>query len=183
MVRDTLQALTALPRRLLFRERQLSEAVELLKAGESFVVRGSFGTGKTTLVRMALLKVAVPHVYVECMHCRTYTCIKRKLDPRRLVVLDDYSLAQRTPELVFLVSSLPFKVLVVHAGFSGEEIKGVRVIEMPPYAKEEISEILVERVVELGLRVGDEEVEACAEKGFKAGGNVRVALLCLLGYL
>ena len=179
-----LSQLLAPPPRLLFRERQLEEAVRLLQSGSSFAVRGGLGVGKTTLVRMALSRTGVQHTYVECMFCRTYPCLRRRLrGAAGLVVLDDYSLAQRTPELVFLVSSLPLKVLVVHAGFSGEEIKGVRVIEMPPYAKEEISEILVERVVELGLRVGDEQVEACAAKGHKAGGNVRVALLCLAGYL
>jgi Cdc6-like AAA superfamily ATPase len=178
-----LSQLLAPPRRLLFREGQLEEAVELLRRGESFAVRGGLGVGKTTLVRVALSRVAVPHVYVECMACRTYSCIRKKVQPGVLNVLDDYSLSQRTPELVFLASSLPLKVLVVHAGFSGEEIKGLRVIEMPPYTKDEIFEILLERVAELGLRVGDEQVEACAEKGFKAGGNVRVALLCLLGYL
>jgi Cdc6-like AAA superfamily ATPase len=54
---------------------------------------------------------------------------------------------------------------------------------MPGYTVEELVEILAQRVAELGLRVGDEQVEACAAKGHKAGGNVRVALLCLLGYL
>jgi len=183
MAQDTVIPLTALPRRLLFRERQLEEAVRLIERRESFVVRGSFGTGKTTLVRMALSKAAVPHVYVECMACRTYNCIRGKVQPGVLNVLDDYSLARRTPELSFLVAGLPRKILVVNTGFTGEELEKLRVIEMPPYTKEEITEILVERVAELGLRAGDEQVEACATKGHRAGGNVRVALLCLLGYL
>jgi Cdc6-like AAA superfamily ATPase len=182
MDQDTVIPLTRLPKRLLFRERQLEEAVALLKAGESFAVRGPFGTGKTTLLRMALSKVAVPHVYVECMHCRTYSCIRRRVDYGKLVVLDDYSLAQRSPELSFLVSGIPIKVVVVNK-LDMEELRGLKVVEMPPYTRQEVAEILAQWVAELRLRVGDEEVEACAERGFKAGGNVRVALLCLLGYL
>jgi Cdc6-like AAA superfamily ATPase len=183
MAQDTLQALTRLPKRLLFREGQLEEAVGLLRSGSSFAVRGPFGTGKTTLVRMALSRADAQHVYVECMHCRTYPCIRRRVDPKLLNVLDDYSLARRTPELSFLVAGLPRKILVVNTGFTGEELEKLRVIEMPPYTKEEIFKILLERVAELGLRAGDEQVEACATKGYRAGGNVRVALLCLLGYL
>jgi len=183
MAQNTLKTLTSLPRRLLFRERQLEEAVRLIERRESFVVTGPFGTGKTTLVRMALSRTTVPHVFVECMNCRTYTCIKRRLDPGRLVVLDDYSLVRRTPELAFLVSSLPFKIATVNTGFTAEELGKLRVIEMPPYTKQEIFEILVERVVEANLRAEDREIEKCAEKGRMAGGNVRVALLCLAGYL
>jgi Cdc6-like AAA superfamily ATPase len=183
MAQDTLIPLTALPRRLLFRERQLEEAVRLIERRESFVVRGPFGTGKTTLVRMALSRTMAPHVFVECTNCRTYTCIKRKLDPGMLVVLDDYSLVRRTPELAFLVSSLPFKIATVNTSFTGEELGKLRAIEMPPYTKQEIFEILVERAVEANLRVEDREIEKCAEKGHRACGNVRVALLCLAGYL
>jgi Cdc6-like AAA superfamily ATPase len=183
MAQDTLQALTSLPRRLLFREKQLEDVLMLLKEGSSFAVRGSFGTGKTTLIRMALSRTMLSHVFIECMYCRTSQCIRRRVDPRVLNVLDDYSLARRTPELVFLVAGLPRKILVVHPGFAGEELGGMKIIEMPPYTKEEIERILVERVVELGLRVSDEQVEACAYKGYRAGGNVRVALLCLAGYL
>jgi hypothetical protein len=117
------------------------------------------------------------------MACRTYSCIRRKVQPGVLNVLDDYSLARRSPELSFLVAGLPRKILVVNAGFTGEELEKLRVIEMPPYTKDEIFEILLERVAELQLRVSDEQVEACATKGHKAGGNVRVALLCLAGYL
>jgi Cdc6-like AAA superfamily ATPase len=183
MAQDTLQALTALPKRLLFREGQLEEAVGLLRSGSSFAVRGPFGTGKTTLVRMALSRADVQHVYVECMYCRTYDCIKRKVQPGVLTVLDDYSLARRSPQLSFLVSSLPLKVVVVGAGFTGEELRDLRVIEMPPYTKQEIFEILVQRAADASLRVDDRDVERCAERGYRAGGNVRVALLCLLGYL
>jgi Cdc6-like AAA superfamily ATPase len=183
MAQDTLIPLTALPRRLLFRERQLEEAVRLIERRESFVVRGPFGTGKTTLVRMALSSVAVPYSYVECMACRTYNCIRGKVQPGVLTVLDDYSLAHRSPQLSFLVSSLPLKVVVVGAGFTGEELRDLRVIEMPPYTKQEIFEILAERAADASLRVDDRDVERCAERGYRAGGNVRVALLCLLGYL
>ena len=179
-----LSRLLAPPRRLLFRERQLEEAVRLLQSGSSFAVRGGLGVGKTTLVRMALSRTRVQHTYVECMFCRTCPCLRRRLrGAAGLVVLDDYSLAQRTPELVHLVRALPSKVLVVHAGFAGEELEGLRVIEMPGYTVEELVEILAQRAAELQLRVSDEQVEVCAEKGFRAGGNARVALLCLAGYL
>jgi Cdc6-like AAA superfamily ATPase len=183
MAQDTFIPLTQLPKRLLFRERQLEEAVALLKARESFAVRGPFGTGKTTLLRIALSKVAVPHVYVECMHCRTYSCIRRRVDHAKLVVLDDYSLAYRSPELSFLVSRIPLKVVVVNKSLDMEELKNLKMIEMPPYTRQEVTEILAQWVAELRLRVSDEQVEACADKGYRAGGNVRVALLCLAGYL
>ncbi|MEM4875628.1 MAG: hypothetical protein QW394_10040 [Thermofilaceae archaeon] len=52
------------------------------------------------------------------------------------------------------------------------------VIEMRPYSREQLEEILRERVVRL-LPADDDDIHAAAEEGARRGGNARVALLAL----
>lgn len=175
---DLLRRLLEPPPKLLFRERQLEQAADYVKRGLSFKVVGVPGVGKTTLVLLALRRYNAGCVYVSCFQRRTPRTIIGMLDDSALNVIDDFSLAVWTADLLQRVQRLPFKVLV-ELPHRRSHILENRVVEMPPYTREELEEILRERVVRLCLPLDDEDIGAAAEEGARRGGNARVALLAL----
>jgi len=177
--RRLLERILAPPPKLLFRERQLERALALAKNGVSFVVYGPVGAGKTTL----LWKVRAHSpgaLYVSCASARTHSALQRKLEPARLYLIDDYSLAVREPRLRELVRSLKPKIVVVYPPVEVyEELELFEKLEMPAYTLEELEEICRERAARLALAVDDEDVRAAAKAGLEHGGNARVALMVL----
>jgi len=178
--RRVLERVLAPPPKLLFRERQLERALGLVEGGESFVVYGPVGTGKTTLA-LAAVRGVESVAYVSCASARTYSALRSKLlKPAAYYLLDDYTMALRDPRLRELVRSLKPKIVVVYPPVEAyEELEGLERIEMPPYALEELEEICRERAARLALAVDEEDVRAAARAGFEHGGNARVALMVL----
>ena len=182
--RRLLERILAPPPKLLFRERQLERALELIEDGASFVVYGFVGTGKTTLlwmVRARFAKLGLEALYVSCAWARTYSALRSKLLKRAAYyVVDDYTMAVRDPRLKELVRSLEPKAVVVYPPVGAyEELEGLEKIEMQPYTLEELEEICRERAVRLELPVDDDDVGAAARAGFEHGGKARVALMVL----
>ncbi|MEM2186844.1 MAG: hypothetical protein QXT37_07705 [Thermofilaceae archaeon] len=171
-----LERLLAPPPKLLFREAELSEARAYIERGEPFKVVGPPGVGKTTLARMAL--IGVDHTYVSCFQRRTPRMILPLLDGGRWNVLDDFSLAMWDERLFNAVKQMPRVVLVELPHRRSPLLEG-NVIEMRPYSREQLEEILRERVVRLLLPADDDDIHAAAEEGARKGGNARVALLAL----
>ena len=79
-----LEEILAPPPKLLFRNKQVERARELVAARESFVVRGPLGVGKSTLLHMVKPLSAT---YVSCMSCRTYKCLRRRLRSAKLSLI------------------------------------------------------------------------------------------------
>ncbi|AKG39065.1 hypothetical protein MA03_07195 [Infirmifilum uzonense] len=171
-----IEQLLAPPQKLLFREDKLRETLELLRGGESLVIRGPVGVGKTTLALMAAK--GFKQTYINCFQCRTYDCIRRRIAPG-LIILDDYTLAKRTAQLVRLVKELPWKLVVIHPQLQAEELKDLPIVELKPYTLQELEEILRERVIRLNLPLSDYDIRLAAEEGVRRGGNARIALLKL----
>ena len=178
--RRLLDRVLAPPPKLLFRERQLERALELVGRSESFVVYGPIGTGKTTLA-LAAARGLEGVAYVSCASARTYSALRSKLlKPAAYYVVDDYPMAVREPRLRELVRSLKPKIVVVYPPAAAyEELEGLERIEMPAYTLEELEEICRERAARLALAVEEEDVRAAAKAGFEHGGNARVALMVL----
>jgi len=159
-----------LPRRLLFRERQLNIAVNALLARQNLVVVGEPGMGKSTLVKMALASVKIPHVYIDCGQSRTYTSIRRKVRTDGLNVLDDFTLVKYELRLEKLVTQLPWKILVVHPVFRPRLQRlyalglQARTIEMPPYTPSEIYAIIEDRVIAGNLPASEEALQYLAAR-------------------
>lgn len=157
-----------LPRRLLFREKQLNMAVNALLARQNVVVVGEPGMGKTTLVRKALASVKIPYIYIDCGQSRTYASIRKKMKTGGLVVLDDFTLVKYEPRLEKLVTQLPWKILVVHPVFKPRLQRlftlglKARLVEMPPYTPAEIYRILEDRVIAGNLPVSEEAIQHLA---------------------
>ncbi|MEM4853624.1 MAG: hypothetical protein QXQ60_08660 [Thermofilum sp.] len=172
--RRLLEKLLAPPPKLLFREAELAEARARVERGEPFKVVGPPGVGKTTLVRMAL--AGVGHAYVSCFERRTPRLILSSLGAG-WNVLDDFSLAAWDGQLLAAVRSLP--VILVELPHRRSPLLENHVIEMRPYSREQLEEILRERVVRLRLPADDEDIRAAAEEGARRGGNARAALYAL----
>jgi len=181
--RKLYRALMRPPPRLLFREAQLHEAKTLLARGESLLVRGPPGVGKTTLARISAKEVRVGTVYIPGFRCRVYSCLRAAVREDALNVIDDYGMILRDSRVVELVRSLPFKVVVVHTGLFAKELEGLREVVMPPYTEEEILEILEERAARLSLPVGEETLRLLAREAAAYSGSVRIALMMLADYL
>ena len=182
--RRLLERILAPPPKLLFRERQLERALELAAGGESFVVYGPIGTGKTTLlwmIRARLAKLNVEALCVSCASARTYSALRSKLlKPAAYYLVDDYASAVREQKLRELVRSLKPKIVVVYPPVGAyEELEGLVRVEMPAYSLEELEEICRERAAGLALAVDEEDVRAAARAGFEHGGNARIALMVL----
>ncbi|MEM0267645.1 MAG: hypothetical protein QXV98_03390 [Thermofilaceae archaeon] len=171
-----LERLLAPPPKLLFREAELSEARARVERGEPFKVVGPPGVGKTTLVELAL--IGVSHAYVSCFQRRTARLILSSLDEARWNVLDDFSLALWDERLFNAVKQMP-RVVLVELPHRRSPLLENRVIEMRPYSREQLEEIVRERVVRLLLPADDEDIRRAAEEGARRGGNARVALLAL----
>ena len=182
--RRLLERILAPPPKLLFRERQLERALELIEDGASFVVYGFVGTGKTTLlwmVRARFAKLGLEALYVSCAWARTYPALRSKLlKPAAYYLVDDYASAVREQKLRELVRSLKPKAVIVYPPVEAyEELEGLERIEMPAYSLEELEEICREQAARLELPVDDEDVRAAARTGFEHGGNARIALMVL----
>jgi len=177
--RRLLERILAPPPKLLFRERQLERALELAAGGESFVVYGPIGTGKTTLA-LAAVRGLEGAAYVSAS-ARTYSALRSKLlKPAACYLIDDYTMAARDPRLRELVRSLKPKIVVVYPPVGAyEELEGLVRVEMPAYSLEELEEICRERAARLALAVDEEDVRAAARAGFEHGGNARIALMVL----
>ena len=147
----------------------------------SFCVEGPPGVGKTTLVVTAALGVAA--VYIPGFRCRTYECLKKRVDPHSLNIIDDYGMLLRSDDAVSLVRSLPWKIVVLHPGLYAPEVDHLPRIWMPPYTYHEIRQILLERVERLSLPVSESTVDRCAREAAQYSGSVKMALLLLLDYL
>ena len=159
-----------LPRRLLFREKQLNVTVNALLARQNLVVMGEPGMGKSTLVKMALASAKIPHVYIDCGHSRTYSSIRKKTRRDRLNVLDDFTLARHETRLEKLVLQLPWKILVVHPVYKPRLQRlyslglRARLVEMPPYTPAEIYKILEDRIIAGNLPVSEEAIHHLATR-------------------
>ena len=167
-----------------FLERQLERALKLAAEGESFVVYGFVGTGKTTLlwmVRARFAKLGLEALYASCAWARTYPALRSKLlKPAAYYLIDDYTMVVRDPRLRELVRSLKPKIVVVYPPVTAyEELEGLVRVEMPAYSLEEPEEICRERAAGLALAVDEEDVRAAARAGFEHGGNARIALMVL----
>lgn len=178
--RRLLERVLAPPPKLLFRERQLERALELVGSRTSFVVCGPVGTGKTTLA-LASTRGLEGVVYASCASARTYSSLRSKLlKPAACYVIDDYTMAVKEPRLKELIRSLKPKAVVVYPPVEAyEELEGLERIEMPPYTLGELEDICRERAARLALAVDEEDVKAAARTGFEHNGNVRVALMVL----
>ncbi|MEM0093471.1 MAG: hypothetical protein QW753_03785 [Thermofilum sp.] len=174
--RRLLEKLLAPPPKLLFREAELAEARARVERGEPFKVVGPPGVGKTTLVRMAL--AGVGHAYVSCFERRTLRAILPLLDGAGWKVLDDFSLAMWDERLFSAVEQLP-RAILVELPHRRSPLLENHVIEMRPYSREQLEEILRERVVRLRLPADDEDIRLAAEEGARRGGNARAALYAL----
>lgn len=93
-------------------------------------------------------------------------------------MLDDFSLAMWDERLFNAVKQMPRVVLVELPHRRSPLLEG-NVIEMRPYSREQLEEILRERVVRLLLPADDDDIRRAAEEGARKGGNARVALLAL----
>ena len=178
--RRLLERILAPPPKLLFRDRQLERALELIEDRTSFVVYGPVGTGKTTLALTAARGLEGV-VYTSCASARTYSALRSKLLKRATYyVVDDYTMAVREPRLKELVRSLEPKAIIVYPPVEAyEELEGLEKIETQPYTLEDLEDICRERAARLALAVDDEDVKAAARAGFEHGGNARVALIVL----
>uniref|UniRef100_A0A7J3X8K7 AAA family ATPase n=1 Tax=Thermofilum pendens TaxID=2269 RepID=A0A7J3X8K7_THEPE len=177
------RALLKPPPQLLFREAQLREAEALLARGESFLIRGPQGVGKTTMAKLSSKKAGFETVYVPGFRCRTYNCLRGIVKKSALNIIDDYGLILRDSRVVELVRCLPFKIVITHTGLFSKELEGLREIVMPPYTEEEILGILEERVTRLSLPVSWRVLRGCAREAAVYSGNVRIALVMLADYL
>ncbi len=181
--RKLYRALLKPPPRLLFREAQLREARARLVDGESFLIRGPPGVGKTTLARLSSRAARSRVVYVSGFRCRTYSCIRAAVRRDALNIIDDYGMVLRDSNVVELIRLLPFKVVVVHTGLYSKELEGLGEIAMPPYTEEEILSILEERVARLSLPVDEGTLRLCAREAAVYSGNIRIALMMLADHL
>jgi len=168
-----------LPPRLAAREDRL----RALRAAEGLVaIVGPAGAGKTTLARLAFPDA----LWVDCGLTPSYASIRASLrgfTGGRAVVLDDFTLAHRTPqlwELVLRLSRSGRVVLVAHPSIRGE-LAGAQLVEMPPYSAEELYLILEDRALQGELPVTDKVLRFIAEKvGYpKGSGSARLALRAL----
>ncbi len=189
-----------LPPRLRFREEKIDVLSSTLSEQGVATVVGPSGVGKSTLVRLALHGAVI----VDCCTKRTAASIGRELAKKlnlpwrglvvlkeelaelepATVVLDDYTMAQKTKELLDLLSVIRARhrvVLVVHP--SARYAPGVEgpAVEMPPYAAEELYGILEDRVVAGQLPVSEEALwEISNRLGLPKGpGSARLAITAL----
>lgn len=170
--------LLAPPTRLLFRETQLEEAAEKLSRNESFTIKGPPGVGKTTLIKLATLGLRKV-TYIPGYTCRTYECLKDRVNFNTLNVIDDYGLILRSSSVIKLVEKLPWKVVIIHPGLYSRELDHLATIWMPPYSFHEIKQILLERVERLALPVDTRVVEECSREAAEHSGSIKVALILL----
>jgi len=100
------------------------------------------------------------------------------------VVFDDFTLAQRTPQLwdmVLRLAEMNRVVLVVHPSIRGELRGAPLLVEMPLYSAEELYLILEDRALQGDLPVTDKVLRYIAEKlGYPRGsGSARLAVRAL----
>jgi len=186
-VRPEVLSESYLPSRLVGREDRL-QLLKLAPPQGLVAVIGPAGTGKTTLARLAFPGA----VWVDCgvhgSHAGVYGALRRsglrEGTTGRTVVLDDFTLAHRTPELWDLVLRLSERnrvVLVAHPSIRGELRGAPLLVEMPPYSAEELYLILEDRALQGELPVADKVLRFIAEKvGYPRGsGSARLALRAL----
>lgn len=176
--RGLCRRLLAQPPRLLFREAQLKAAIEKLARKDSVRIEGPPGVGKTTLARMAAASLGRV-TYVAGFACRTYNCLRARIDFSALNIIDDYGLILRDNSVVKLVESIPWKVVVTHPGLYARELDSLPSVHMPPYTFQEIRQILLERVQRLSLTVDAGVIDECAREAAEHSGSIRLALLLL----
>jgi len=76
-----------LPDKLLYREKEYSQLINNIKNRVNTLVFGSIGSGKTSLVKLAINELKSDVIYVNCLLCSTeYSILKETLPPSRFIV-------------------------------------------------------------------------------------------------
>jgi len=186
-VRPEVLSESYLPSRLVRREDKLQTLRATPPQGLVAIV-GPAGTGKTTLAKLAFEGAAWVDCGVHGSHAGVYGALRRsglrEGSTGRTVVLDDFTLAHRTPELwdlVLRLAEMNRVVLVVHPSVRGELRGAPLLVEMPPYSAEELYQILEDRALQGELPVTDKVLRFIAEKlGYPRGsGSARLAVRAL----
>lgn len=190
-----------IPSRLVRREDMLDKVVDMMNKHSVVVIEGVSGVGKTTLVRMLERKMGrqVSFIYVDCSMCRTYPGILSRIGEvigvrrsvldallsrsKSVIVLDDFTLVVNRQTIRFIerIKKKHKVILVVHPWVS-LPLSSFGKVSMPPYSREELIDIITDRVLSGNLsRVSDEAVERVSYAlGFPRGpGSARLALLVL----